>query len=111
MTTDEYENEVMRTFAQPSPMTLRELLLIPALGLCGEAGEVADIVKKAAFQGHDLDYTHLAEELGDVLWYLTLAVIECGYTLDGVMQLNVNKLRERYPDGFSAERSRNRDNQ
>lgn len=80
-----------------------------ALGISGEAGEVCDIIKKAVYQGHEMDTDHIVEELGDLMWYVALMAYMCGETLDGVMQKNVDKLWKRYPDGFSTERSVNRD--
>lgn len=78
------------------------------MGLCGESGEAMDILKKTLFQGHDLDREALAKELGDVAWYLALASSALGYTLERIMEKNIEKLRARYPDGFEVERSVNR---
>lgn len=90
-------------------VTKDELLLLNgALGLSGEAGEVSDIVKKATFQGHELDKAHIAEELGDVAWYLAVAAHAIGYDLGEIFRLNVEKLLKRYPDGFDQSRSINR---
>ena len=101
-----YTAEVMRTYA--GSHDLQEQLTLAALGLTGEAGEVADHVKKAFFHGHLMDRNHLIKELGDVLWYLVLACDAVGSTLEEVMQRNVEKLRQRYPHGFDAERSMHR---
>lgn len=79
------------------------------LGLTGEAGEAADLIKKHLFHGHELDKEALVKELGDVLWYVALAADLIGVKLADIMLLNVAKLRARYPEGFSEERSRNRD--
>ena len=78
------------------------------LGLAGECGEVCDIVKKALFQGHELDRAGLIEEAGDVLWYLAELAAGLGVSLEDMAVQNVMKLRRRYPNGFDAERSRNR---
>ena len=78
------------------------------MGLNGEAGEAIDILKKHLFQGHDLDREHLAKELGDVAWYLAVSADALGYSLEKVMQMNLDKLCARYPDGFETERSANR---
>lgn len=79
------------------------------LGLNGEAGEAADMVKKYLYQGHPFDHEHFAKELGDVLWYVAQAASAAGYTLEEVMEMNVAKLAARYPEGhFSCERSVNR---
>ena len=79
-----------------------------ALGVAGEAGEVADQVKKHVGHGHALDRDKLADELGDVLWYVAVMAERIGVPLDEVMARNVDKLRRRYPEGFSTERSINR---
>ena len=78
------------------------------MGLNGEAGEAIDILKKHLFQGHELDREHLAKELGDVAWYLAISADALGYTLEQILQINIDKLRARYPDGFEADRSLNR---
>lgn len=84
-------------------------LPILALGVAGEAGEVADLVKKAFGHGHPLDFEKLAEELGDVLFYVAALADAAGASLSDVANFNVEKLRRRYPDGFSTERSLNRE--
>lgn len=85
------------------------LMLNGALGLSGEGGEVADMVKKHLFQGHPLDKEHMAKELGDVAWYLAIAAAGIGYGLDLIFQMNVDKLIARYPDGFDVKRSLHRE--
>lgn len=79
-----------------------------ASGMNGEAGEVIDLLKKHEFQGHALDEDKLLEELGDVLWYCTLMAEALGTTLQDVMKGNIEKLVERYPEGFDKARSINR---
>ena len=108
MTINEYQKEALRT---ASGMNYENygMLINGALGLCGEAGEVADIIKKSVFQGHKLDAEHIAEELGDVAWYIAISAQALGFSLEYVFQKNVDKLRKRYPNGFEAERSLNRD--
>ena len=108
MTINEYQNAALRT-AQTDKLTARELLRNSARGLCGESGEVADLVKKHRFQGHDLDFEHIAKELGDVAWYLAVGAYAIGYDLETILQMNVDKLKARYPDGFSTDRSLHRD--
>ena len=83
-------------------------LLEGLLGLNGEAGEASDILKKALFQGHLLDREHMAKELGDVAWYLALAADAIGYDLESILQMNIEKLKSRYPDGFRVDLSVNR---
>lgn len=107
MTINEYQKEAMRT-ASSMEYERNGMLINAALGLCGEGGEVADIVKKATFQGHELDKEHIAKELGDVAWYLAVGAQAIGYDLETIFQMNVDKLRARYPDGFSADKSLHR---
>jgi NTP pyrophosphatase (non-canonical NTP hydrolase) len=78
------------------------------LGLAGEAGECADLVKKHCFQDARPIHDALIDELGDVLWYVAETAGALGVSLEEVAQHNVDKLRKRYPDGFEAERSLHR---
>lgn len=106
MTANEYQKEALRT-ANGSETTLNPIIN-GVLGLCGESGECADIVKKHIFQGHTLDAEHLAKELGDVAWYLAVTAHIIGYDLETILKMNVSKLRARYPDGFNAKNSLHR---
>ena len=84
-------------------------VLYAAIGICGEAGEVSELIKKYAYHGHAIDKDHLARELGDVLWYVSYMAHLFGYSLGEIMEMNQDKLAKRYPDGkFDEERSRNR---
>ena len=106
LTAAEYQVAAMRT--SNDKLTIRDHVLNGALGLFGEGGEVADIVKKAYMQGHPLDKAHIAEELGDVCWYVAELATALGYSMEEIMRGNIDKLRRRYPDGFDAGRSINR---
>lgn len=106
MTINEYQQAALRT-ANKS-LTPIEQLTNGLMGLNGEAGEAIDILKKHLFQGHELDSEHMAKELGDVAWYLAVSANAIGYDLETVMQMNVEKLKARYPDGFDAEHSLHR---
>ena len=106
MTGNEYQELAMRT--SNGDLSPKMHLINGALGLCGEGGEFADLVKKHMMQGHELDEAHLAKELGDILWYVAEAATAIGWKLDDIMQLNIDKLMARYPDGFDAEKSQNR---
>ncbi|MBU0512213.1 MAG: nucleoside triphosphate pyrophosphohydrolase family protein [Chloroflexi bacterium] len=107
LTLNEYQNLAVRTSGAGGNGERR--LIIAALGLTGEAGEFANMVKKLTAHGHDISPETLAEELGDVLWYLAEAASACGIDLGSIAQQNVEKLRRRYPEGFSQERSINRE--
>ena len=107
MTINEYQTAALRT-AQTDKFSAGDILLNSVLGLCGESGEVADLVKKHLFQGHDLDIEHIAKELGDVAWYLAVGAYAIGLDLESIFRMNKEKLEARYPDGFSADRSLHR---
>ncbi len=83
-------------------------LIVSALGLAGEAGEFANLVKKMTAHGHPFEKKALEDELGDVLWYLAEAATSAGLSLGEIADQNVQKLIKRYPDGFSKESSINR---
>jgi NTP pyrophosphatase (non-canonical NTP hydrolase) len=83
-------------------------LIVSALGLAGEAGEFANLVKKMTAHGHEFDPGALMDELGDVLWYLAEAATASGLSLEIIASQNVEKLIKRYPEGFSEENSINR---
>ena len=106
MTGNEYQTLAMRT--SNAALTTSEHIINGALGLAGESGEVADLVKKRFMQGHSLDREHLAKELGDICWYIAETATAIGYDLDTIMQMNIDKLRKRYPVTFDAERSQHR---
>ncbi|HEY0757068.1 MAG TPA: nucleoside triphosphate pyrophosphohydrolase family protein [Ktedonobacteraceae bacterium] len=102
---EEYTREVYRTC---DIQDQRELLTLSALGIAGEGGEIVDLVKKVLYHEHELDTSALREEVGDLLWYITLLCETAGFTLTDAMQANVEKLRQRYPRGFDPQRSRAR---
>lgn len=106
MDANDYQRLALRTEAPGRERDDR--LLNAALGLCGEAGEFGDSLKKWRFHAHPLDEAELRKELGDVLWYVALACDALGLRMGDVMTENIEKLRRRYPEGFSAERSLNR---
>lgn len=83
-------------------------LLVGVIGLCGEAGETADLVKKIVFHQHPMDVEALKKELGDVMWCVAMCCNVLNIALDEVMQGNIEKLKRRYPDGFSTDASINR---
>ncbi len=72
-----------------------------ALGLTGEAGECSELIKKHVFHDRLLDREDLRSELGDVLWYLAMLADACGLRLSDIAASNVDKLRDRYPEGFA----------
>jgi NTP pyrophosphatase (non-canonical NTP hydrolase) len=97
----EYHAE--RMAAQGQTHNQRDQLSVGALGLAGEAGEVIELIKKHLYHGRDLPADKLLLELGDVLWYVTYTADALGLTLEDVARTNNQKLRARYPQGFSVE--------
>jgi NTP pyrophosphatase (non-canonical NTP hydrolase) len=73
-----------------------------AIGLAGEAGEVCEHIKKGVFHQHGVDRDKMKKELGDVLWYVAALCTKLGLDMGDVMAANIEKLRARYPDGYSA---------
>jgi NTP pyrophosphatase (non-canonical NTP hydrolase) len=106
MTLDEYQSAATRT--TNVRLTDKERLLDAAAGLAEECGEILSLVRKHAFQGHDLSIDKLRVELGDALWCLAVTAEGAGLTLEQVAAGNVAKLRARYPDGYSDVASRER---
>ena len=98
-----YQQMAMRT-ANPECKDLFNFVL----GLTGEAGEVADIIKKHYFQGHELIKDDLVDEMGDCAWYLALGCEVMEISFDEMLQKNIEKLKKRYPNGFNHQDSLNR---
>lgn len=106
MTINEYQKMAMTTL-NPQ-LSKKDVLINGVMGLCGESGEAIDIVKKHLAQGHELDREHLIKELGDIAWYLAETATALDVDLEEVLSRNIDKLKARYPEGFSIERSINR---
>ena len=89
-----------------------ERLLTASVGMCAEAGEFTEIVKKIAFQGkpvNEENVFHLKRELGDIMWYVMQACMGLDICLNEVIEMNVDKLKARYPGGeFDVHYSENR---
>ena len=89
-----------------------ERLLTASVGMCAEAGEFTEVVKKIVFQGKPVNEDnlfHLKRELGDIMWYVMQACMGLEICLDEVIEMNVEKLASRYPDGaFDVHFSENR---
>lgn len=103
MEINEYQKLAMVTLNKK--LDKKEMLTNSVMGLCGESGEACDLVKKHLFHGHELDREALIKELGDVAWYLAEAAATLDISLDEVFERNIEKLKKRYPEGFSEEKS------
>ena len=106
LTANEYQRQAM-TLLNPA-LNRKDVLINGVMGLCGESGEAIDIVKKHLHQGHPLDKEKLAKELGDIAWYLAETAYALDIPLEQILRMNLEKLKNRYPEGFSTERSMNR---
>lgn len=106
MEANKYQELAMKTL-NPN-LNKKEVLINSVMGLCGESGEVIDLVKKHLAQGHPLDVNKMIEELGDVAWYLAEAATALNVSLDEILNKNIEKLSNRYPDGFNENNSINR---
>ena len=87
-------------------------LLTAALGLTAESGEFTEVVKKIILQGkpyNEDNVFHMKRELGDICWYLAQACMALDTTFDEIIEMNVEKLKARYPGGeFDVHKSENR---
>ena len=83
-------------------------VLNAALGLSGEVGELNDMLKKWIFHEKQLDIDHAKKEAGDICWYLAMLCEFFGWSLDEIMQINIDKLKARYPEGFDTYRANHR---
>ena len=106
MQVNEYQKAAMATL-NPA-LDKKDVLINSVMGLCGESGEAIDIVKKWLMKGHELDKEHLVKELGDVAWYLAEAATALDIPLEAVFQGSLDKLRQRFPNGFDTGASVNR---
>lgn len=106
MQVNDYQKAAMATL-NPA-LDKKDVLINSVMGLCGESGEAIDIVKKWLMQEHELDKEHLVKELGDVAWYLAEAATALDIPLEAVFQGSLDKLRQRFPNGFDTGASVNR---
>lgn len=106
MRINEYQELAMRTL-NPK-LDKKDVLINAVMGLCGESGEAIDLVKKHLAQGHEFDKVKFAKELGDIAWYLAEAAYAIDMPLESVLEMNIEKLRNRFPEGFDSDKSINR---
>ena len=112
MTPNEYQELALKTESVKEKVQLvyqEARAFHAALGIGTEAGELLDAFKKALFYGKVTDRVNIAEELGDLLWYIAIGLDACGYTMEQAMERNIAKLKVRYGDKFSSEAALNRD--
>ena len=96
----DYQEGIKGTFKQHSTLDSYNVRLLNwTVGLAGETGEVAELVKHHIFSEKPLDIMQMAKELGDVLWYLTAMATTLGIKLEDIMALNIAKIEHRYNGG------------
>lgn len=111
MTPNEYQELAGRTLTDKMPkLSENDLgILWNAIGVAGEAGEIAELAKKQIFHEHGIDREMWKKEIGDVLWYLAACCTKLGLTLEECMAHNIDKLKARYPDGWDLSRTKFRE--
>lgn len=105
MTANDYQMQAKRTMSDT--MTRAEAELHALHGMVGEIGELHSLYQKV-YQGHIFDADHAKKELGDLMWFIAEYCTANNWSLEDVMQMNIDKLMARYPEGFEAEKSLNR---
>lgn len=108
MTLDEYKELARRSWTRSTAWSTEDQILLAAMGLAGESGEVVDYFKKVLFHDHELDYDKLIDETGDVLWYVAAMALALDVSLEEIAEKNIEKLKKRYPEKFTSEQSINR---
>lgn len=105
MTGNEYQELAARTINKG--LTFEEQKFHALNGMVGEIGEIHSIYQKM-YQGHAYEVDHVKKEFGDLLWFIAEYCTAKGWSLDDIMCMNIDKLKERYPDGFNEEQSLHR---
>ena len=105
MEANRYQELAARTINKD--LNEEQLMLHAAHGMVGEIGEIHSIYQKI-YQGHGYDEAHLTKEVGDLLWFIAEYCTAHGWKLGDVMQLNIDKLKARFPDGFDVDKSLHR---
>ena len=122
VTGSEYQKLAMRTNDGESTVRLARAMfeheygnydmggiIMATMGLSGEVGELNDMIKKWIFHKSDMDITHAKKELGDIMWYIACMAESFGWSLDEIMQMNIDKLKARFPDGFDIYRANHKE--
>ena len=105
MRANDYQMLASRTINKN--LYLDEMEIHAILGMASEVGELQGIYQKE-YQGHEFDEAHAKTELGHHLWFIAEYCTAMEWCMEEVMQENIDKLKERYPEGFKAEQSSNR---
>lgn len=107
----EYQHLAARTLIDRPGFEIsdRDIMAVwDAVGLAGESGEVVDLIKKGVFHQHGIDLSKLEKEIGDTLWYIAALCTTLGLDMAAIMRANIEKLKVRYPNGYSSGDSQRR---
>lgn len=104
---DANEYQILASRTMNRELTAEQELHHALFGMVGEIGEIHSIFQKE-MQGHPIDLLHLRKECGDLIWFVAELHTHYGWDLEETMEQNIKKLRDRFPDGFDAERSLHR---
>lgn len=105
MNVNEYQNLAARTINQD--LTKSEQGKHALHGMVGEIGELHSIYQKR-YQGHEFNEEHAKKEVGDLLWFMAEYCTAHDWSMEEIMKMNIDKLKDRYPEGFDEERSLHR---
>lgn len=108
MNANGYQKKCLEYLSDIGKASKTNMMLEGAIGLCGESGEAAEIIKKIIFQGHELTDDakyNIALEIGDVLWYAAVLAHALDYDFESIMAMNMAKLGARYGKAFSIKAS------
>lgn len=97
---DEYQKKAMRTCKKYDDV--KDAYANIGLGLAGESGEVADLIKKHLSGAKEINKQDLIEELGDILWYIAEACEFFDISMEHIAKTNIEKLEKRFPNGFDG---------
>ena len=106
MTIDEYQRRASRTMNWS--LTDYQNKYHALHGMVGELGELHSIYQKQ-YQGHEISQTHVKKELGDLLWFVAEFCTANGWSMEYICEMNIEKLKKRYPKGFDEEHSLHRE--
>lgn len=106
MQINEYQELARRT--QNPELSPRDMIEHALWGLSAEVGEVCGLHQKK-HQGHPMNYVALRKEIGDCLWFIGELCDAYDFSMEKIAEENIAKLKRRYPDGFSAEKSLHRE--
>lgn len=107
MELNEYQKLAPRTLSYLSSQEENDLHMV--LGMFTEVAEIADVFKKSLAYDKKIDWVNVKEEIGDVMWYIANLCELHEWSLEEILQTNIDKLKARYPEKFTNEKALNRD--